>query len=183
LIFYGRHQLLGKAMKTFGDKNKLAEPQQWAAEGFTTGQPYPILFFFENKRVHSFDAETASLPDNLFTWIALGYGWHDFNRQIIGPHLKSKTGIFGHAVTGNDAAIFNHIIPASPVFHGGKNTPDHRQGGMDIDTFFNDHVGYPFDSETGKCQFRVRPANYSAIINFELAGMIMFTIPLFINYY
>jgi hypothetical protein len=148
LIFYGRHHLLGEAMQTLGDKNELAEPQQWAAEGFTTGQPHPVWFLFENKRVYGLDAKTASFPDNLFTWIALGYGGHDFDRQIIGPHLKSKTGIFGHAVTGNDAAIFDHRIPVTPVFHGGKNAPDYRQRRLDDNTFFDDHVDFPIDADS-----------------------------------
>ena len=91
-------------METFGDKNKLAQPQQWAAEGFTAGQPHMVFFFFEYKTVHCPYAKSASLPDNFFARITFGYGGHDFNRQVIGPHLKGKAGIFSHAVAGNDAA-------------------------------------------------------------------------------
>jgi hypothetical protein len=32
LVFDGSHQLLGEVMEAFGDKNKLAEPQQRAAK-------------------------------------------------------------------------------------------------------------------------------------------------------
>jgi hypothetical protein len=125
LVFDGSHQLLGETVEAFGDKNEFAQPQQGAAECFTAGQPNRVFFFFENKAVNGMNAETMPFPDDLFSRLTFGNGGHDLNRQVIGPHLKGKTGVFCHTVARDDAAIFAHRIPALPVFHGRKDAPDH----------------------------------------------------------
>ena len=76
--------------------------------------------------MYGFDTKTASFPDDFLARVTFGNGGRDFNRQVIGPHLKGKAGIFSHAVAGNDAAIFDDGVPALPVFHSGKDAPDNR---------------------------------------------------------
>ena len=86
--------------------------------------------------MHCFNSKTASFSDKPLARITFGYSRHNLNRQIIGPHLKGKTGVQCHAIARNDTAIFTHRIPALPVFHGRKDAPDYRQGGIDFDIFF-----------------------------------------------
>jgi hypothetical protein len=93
--------------------------------------------------MHGLNAETAAFPYHSLSRFTLCYRRHDLNRQVIGPHLKGKTGILCHTITADDAAIFTHWIPVLPVFHGREDVPDHGQGRVYIDTFFNNHYFPP----------------------------------------